>query len=249
MSVEDAFRHAGVPADRAAQEAPAACAAMVEFEITTQARAEMFLAQVLHESGGLRYFEEIASGAEYEGRKDLGNIHPGDGRRYKGRGPIQLTGRSNYRWAGKALGVDLEGHPLHAAAHPLGWRIAGLYWRSRGLNELADRGAFIAITERINGGRNGLATRQAYLARVRQTDCRPKDRWAGFSTKERRWIHEYDRLHRAGRNPDRQLVLQRKMTEQRKRIWQAAQGPGGWATLSRKARYHALLLRTRPAPA
>ena len=52
-----------------------------------------------------RYMEEIASGAAYEGRKDLGNTQPGDGRRFKGRGPIQLTGRSNYRAAGKVFFV------------------------------------------------------------------------------------------------------------------------------------------------
>ena len=63
--------------------------------------------QLAHESVSLRYFEEIASGSAYEGRRDLGNIHPGDGVRYKGRGPIQLTGRSNYRVAGEIHCVSI----------------------------------------------------------------------------------------------------------------------------------------------
>jgi predicted chitinase len=70
-----------------------------------------FVAQLAHESHGFRYFEEIASGAAYEWRKDLGNSKAGDGRRYKGRGPIQLTGRNNYRAAAKFMGVPIEEKP------------------------------------------------------------------------------------------------------------------------------------------
>ncbi len=244
MSVESALRAASVGGATAAAEAPLATHAMMEFEITTQQRASMFLAQVLEESAALRYFEEIASGSEYEGRRDLGNTHPGDGPRYKGRGPIQLTGRANYAWAGRLLGVDLVDHPERAAVHSVGWRIAGLYWRSHGLNELADRGEFIAITRAINGGTNGLASREAYLKRVHLLDCRPLDRWAGFTSSERRWITEHDSLVSGHRDPARLLVLRGVMTEQRKRIWRAAQPPGSWSTANRLARYRALLART-----
>ncbi|MDX2009880.1 MAG: glycoside hydrolase family 19 protein [Myxococcaceae bacterium] len=141
--------------------------AMAEVNITTPKRQAAFLAQVSHESGQLRFFEEIASGAAYEGRRDLGNVRPGDGRRFKGRGPIQLTGRATYRAAGRAPGLDLENRPTRAADPDVGFRVAGWYWKTRDLNALADRGDFVEITRRINGGLNGLADRQQAWARAR----------------------------------------------------------------------------------
>lgn len=140
--------------------------AMAEAKINTPQRQEMFIAQLAHESGELRYMEEIASGAAYEGRKDLGNTQPGDGKRYKGRGPIQLTGRANYRAAGKALGIDLEGHPERAKDPDVAFRIAGWYWGSRNLNSYADAGNFREVTRRINGGYNGMASREMYYRRA-----------------------------------------------------------------------------------
>src|SRR5436305_779712 len=133
--------------------------AMSEFDINNPKRRAAFLAQVAHESGQLKYMEEIASGAAYERRKDLGNTQPGDGKRYKGRGPIQLTGRANYQKAGKALGLDLEGNPEKVATPEVGCRVAGWFWKTRGLNDLADRGDFKQITRRVNGGYRGLANR------------------------------------------------------------------------------------------
>lgn len=239
MSLESALIVAGVRPSIATREAPYAEAAMVEFSITSQARAQMFLAQVLHESAGLAYFEEIADGHAYEGRRDLGNTHRGDGRRYKGRGPIQLTGRANYRWAGNLLGLALEEQPEMAARHPIGWRIAGLYWKSHGLNELADRGDFVTITRRINGGTNGMASRQMYLRRLKGNDCRPADRWASYTPAERRWIDEFDRT----RSPQRRRALRRVMSIQRKRIWTEA-GRSGWELANRRARWRSLRSRT-----
>lgn len=131
--------------------APLLSEAMVEAEITTVTRAAAFLAQLAWESGDLRHFEEIADGSAYEGRADLGNNQPGDGKRYKGRGPIQLTGRANYRAAGFALGLDLEGDPEIAARPEVGFRVAAWYWTSRGLNEVADRPNFRMVTKRVNG--------------------------------------------------------------------------------------------------
>ena len=83
--------------------------------ITNKQERAMFLSQMHHESGGFRYREEIHDGSDYEGRSDLGNTQPGDGRRYKGRGYIQLTGRANYRQYGKLVGADLENNPELAA--------------------------------------------------------------------------------------------------------------------------------------
>jgi predicted chitinase len=153
---------------RAQQMLPHLNAAMAEAGINTPQRQAAFLAQLAHESGEFRYMEEIASGAAYEGRTDLGNTEPGDGMRFKGRGPIQLTGRSNYRAAGQALGIDLENNPTRAAEPDVGFRTAAWFWNSRNLNQHADAGNFDAITYRVNGGYNGKASRDAYYARALQ---------------------------------------------------------------------------------
>ena len=153
---------------RANQVLPHLNAAMAEANINTPLRQAAFLAQLAHESCGLVYFEEIASGAAYEGRRDLGNTQPGDGVRYKGRGPIQLTGRANYRAAGAALGLDLENNPTRAADVDVGFRTAAWYWSSRNLNRYADAGNFDTITYRVNGGYNGKASRDAYYATAKQ---------------------------------------------------------------------------------
>ena len=101
--------------------------AMTEGQINTSPRQAAFLAQLAHESGQLVYMEEIASGDKYENRSDLGNTQPGDGKRYKGRGPIQLTGRSNYRDTGRALGLDLEANPEQVATPSIGFRTSVWY--------------------------------------------------------------------------------------------------------------------------
>ena len=88
------------------------------YEINTRLRVAHFLAQVANLSDGFCTTEEYASGAAYEGRRDLGNSQPGDGRRFKGRGLIQLTGRANYHTLGGKLGVDLENNPEMAARSP-----------------------------------------------------------------------------------------------------------------------------------
>jgi predicted chitinase len=161
-----------LPMDRAQQYLPALDAAMQEGGITTPQRRAAFLAQLAHESCQLRYFEELGDD-DYFHQYDpgqpnaaAGNTEPGDGPRYHGRGPIQLTGRGNYRAAGQALGLDLEGDPELAASPDVGFRIAQWYWTSRNINVLADAGDFAAVTRAVNGGYNGMESREAYYRRA-----------------------------------------------------------------------------------
>jgi putative chitinase len=162
------FRRFGAAPERAEELALAANRRLVEYGILdTPRRLCHFMAQLAHESGGFRYMEEIASGQAYEGRASLGNTQPGDGKRYKGRGPIQLTGRTNYRAFGRIIGIDLERHPELAAYPSIGLWVACEYWESRGLNALADADDVEAITRKINGGYTGLADRKAYLAKMK----------------------------------------------------------------------------------
>lgn len=137
-----------------------------EFEISTPERVAAFIAQVAHESGELHYVRELADGLAYEGRRDLGNVNPGDGPRYKGRGLIQITGRQNYARCGAALILPLVDEPELLEQPVNASRSAGWFWKTNGLNTLADAGDFLAITKRINGGTNGLAQRVEYWQRA-----------------------------------------------------------------------------------
>lgn len=139
---------------------------LTEFGIDTPRRVAHFLAQLAHESGSLRYTRELASGAAYEGRGDLGNTQPGDGMRFKGRGLIQITGRANYGTCSRALYGDerlLQRPELLEDILPA-CRSAGWYWARANLNPLADTSDIRRITRAINGGYNGYADRLACYA-------------------------------------------------------------------------------------
>jgi putative chitinase len=155
----------GATIDRAIKWLPYIEAAMAEYDINTPKRQAAFLAQIGHESGGLHWVVELwgptNAQKRYEGRADLGNVRPGDGFRFRGRGLIQTTGRFNYEKTGEALGVDLIANPKKLGQFRLAARSAGWYWKTKGLNELADSGDFERITKRINGGLNGYADRIA----------------------------------------------------------------------------------------
>jgi len=141
---------------------------MATNNINTPLRMAHFLAQVGHESGALRYSEEGASGAAYEGRADLGNTQAGDGRLFKGRGLIQITGRANYKAYGDARGKDYVTNPTQLATDPaVAVDSAFWFWNSQNLNTLADADNVNAVTHKINGGYNGLADRKAKLARAK----------------------------------------------------------------------------------
>ncbi len=137
-------------------------AAMAEAYIDTPLRRAAFLAQLAHESGELQWFEEFADGWDYEWREDLGNVYEGDGPLYKGRGPIQLTGRANYASASEALGLDLVNDPWQVATPEVGFRTACWYWSTRDLNSYADVYDFDAVCYLVNGGWNGYDERCVY---------------------------------------------------------------------------------------
>lgn len=150
--------------------------AMGEFSITNSHRQAAFLAQIAHESGELRYMKELG-GAAYLAKYDTGDLAKrlgntpetdGDGQKYCGRGLIQITGRDNYKACGFALGLDLINKPELLELPREACRSAGWFWRSRGLNELADADEFGAITLRINGGYRGLDERLKYWLRARR---------------------------------------------------------------------------------
>lgn len=149
--------------------------AMLAANVTNANRAAMWCAQIGHESGGLRWMEEIADGSAYEWRADLGNTQAGDGRRFKGSGPIQLTGRHNFtlfsKWAAQ------NGHtndPMLFVNRPelvrtdpkWGFLAAAWYWVAARpqLNALSDARDMRGATIAINGGLNGLQDRETRYA-------------------------------------------------------------------------------------
>lgn len=137
-----------------------------KFHINTPMRMAHYLAQIAHESAELRYTKELASGKSYEGRKDLGNVHAGDGVKFKGRGLIQITGRANYEAYKAYCKFDVVSSP-ELLERPLGAVKSSMWWwKNHGLNELADDDDVLAITKVINGGTNGLADRKQYLERA-----------------------------------------------------------------------------------
>jgi predicted chitinase len=148
--------------------------AMKDYDISTPLQRAHFLAQVAHESGEFIYKEEIASGAAYEGRKDLGNTQSGDGKKFKGRGYIQVTGRANYEAYDKYLkskGItdDVLANPTLVAtkyaadASAWWWAVLspkGVKKFNSKANEGTDESIVTQITKWVNGGTNGLESRK-----------------------------------------------------------------------------------------
>jgi putative chitinase len=167
----------GAKPERAALFADALYEACALYGISdTATRLAYFLAQVGHESGALRHVREIwgptAAQKTYEGRANLGNTQPGDGERFKGRGLIQTTGRANYARLRDRLrqrGVqcpDFEAEPeALEQPHWAAWSAAD-YWDMRSINAAADAADFRRATKLVNGATNGLADREARLARA-----------------------------------------------------------------------------------
>ena len=139
------------------------------YQIMSPLRTAHFLAQVGHESLSLTYTEELASGDAYEGRKDLGNTQKGDGRRFKGRGFIQLTGRNNYQAYSNDAGLNLmlKGNESLISKSPHALEVSLWFWKKRNLNMRADADDLRGITKIVNGGYNGLSDRESYLKRAK----------------------------------------------------------------------------------
>ena len=173
---------------------PVLNAAMSRYQIVGTKRIAAFIAQVGHESGHLtrlaenlnysadalrrnwpsRFDVELASAVARKPEQianiaygnRMGNIAPGDGCKYRGRGLIQITGKNNYRACGEALGLDLIAQPELLEKPQHACMSAAWFWATNGLNTLADAGKFDAITQRINGGQNGATDRQALYAKA-----------------------------------------------------------------------------------
>lgn len=167
-----------------------------QWSINTETRQAMWLAQCAHESAGLtrlieslrysakalratwpnrfgpgeaetmQYNEKLIGERAYGGRMGNGPEGCGDGFAYRGRGIIQITGRSNYRDCGRALVVDLVSAPALLEQQTWAAQSAGWFWNSRGCNQLADAMQFVGITKVINGGLTGIDDRLAWLDRV-----------------------------------------------------------------------------------
>lgn len=144
--------------------------------VMDQHRLAIFLSQIMHESGNLRYVKEVwgptAAQSRYEGRADLGNTQKGDGKRFMGRDVIQVTGRANHRaltaWCRK-MGIatpDFEAHP-EALEDPKWLGLGALwYWIERVPSRYVEEGNHEMVTRRINGGLNGYADRLAKYTRA-----------------------------------------------------------------------------------
>jgi len=146
-------------------------ACLNRYQINTAARIRHFLAQVAQESGGLQWFQELASGSAYEGDLGLGNTEPGDGPRFKGAGAIQLTGRANYQHFANFIGDPsvMQGVAYVAVTYP--FTSAGFWWYDNKLNAFVDQGATCReVSARVNGRdpANGLDERQAYYDKACQ---------------------------------------------------------------------------------
>lgn len=133
-------------------------------------RLSYFLAQFAHESGGFQYTKELGGAkylSKYEGRRDLGNTQPGDGVRYCGRGIPMVTGRANYAACGEWIGLPLIEQPELLEESGPAVRSACWFWMTRNLNPLCDAQNFVQVTRKINGGTNGMASRNKWLVKIR----------------------------------------------------------------------------------
>lgn len=144
---------------------------LTTFGITEKEDIRQFLAQCAHESGGLRWLKELASGDDYEWREDLGNNQAGDGRRYKGSGAIQLTGRFSYQAFADFMDDPkiMDGVDYVAVHYPMS--SAAFWWWNNKMSRFVAKGATVQqVSTRVNGANpaNGLSDRIYYYKRAKE---------------------------------------------------------------------------------
>lgn len=110
---------------------------------------------------------EMIANRVYANRLGNGDTASGDGYKFRGRGAIQNTGKANYQLLSTSLHIDFVTNPDSLKLPVNSMLAAGNFWKSHGLNELADHDDILNITKRINGGTNGLQERTANLARCK----------------------------------------------------------------------------------
>lgn len=180
MDAETLARCTGARIDRAESALAGLESAMQHYDIATPERIAMFLANVGHESGGLKWLREIwgptPAQMRYEGRPDLGNNKTGDGKLFMGRGYLQTTGRANYarlrdrlraRWPQSEI-PDFEVTPEVLEQPEWAATSAADFWGMKNLNALADRGAFLDVVKKINGGTNGIEDRMRLYTEAKE---------------------------------------------------------------------------------
>ena len=144
--------------------------------INTVKRIAGFLSQIGVESEEFLYVRELGNTAyfnKYDIRyapkkaQELGNTQPGDGAKYKGRGLIQVTGKSNYTACGRALGLDLVNKPELLEQPQYAVDSAGWYWGLRNINAACDADDIVKITKLVNGGTMHIDRREAYYKKAK----------------------------------------------------------------------------------
>ncbi len=148
---------------------PGILAAMKKYDISDKLVLIGLLATIRIETGGFKPVHEWGGESywkRYEDRADLGNVNPGDGIKYHGRGYIQLTGRANYKTYGQKLGVDLEGNPDLAMDPEISAQVLACYFKERGVAKAARDGDWRRVRKLVNGGYHGWDVFSKYVERA-----------------------------------------------------------------------------------
>jgi len=167
-----------------------------KYDIDTCLKRAHFIAQIEAESDHFKTTVEYASGSPYEGRKDLGNTKTGDGKKFKGRGLIQLTGRTNYTKYFKYINKSTFISEPKKIAENIEYTFdsAGWYWVNGSawgdMNPKANEDDLIAVSIGINGGLNGYEHRKKNLKSIIK-EMKIKDTCINLK-KDKIGVYKYD---------------------------------------------------------